>query len=73
MENLAARRDYRKPILFLFLLSPAVGELLSGASPPLAFFNQSAWFFSHRSTEAVPYWFETMRDAGEKAGARYCC
>ena len=39
MKNLAARRDYRKPILFLFLLSPAVGELLSGASPPLAFFN----------------------------------
>jgi hypothetical protein len=30
---------YTRPVLFLFILSPAVGELLSGSSPPLEFFN----------------------------------
>lgn len=31
--------SYTKPILFLFILSPAIGELLSGSSPPLEFFS----------------------------------
>jgi len=39
----ASRTDFRKPILFLFILSPAIGELLSGSSPPLAFFNPLAF------------------------------
>ncbi len=34
-----ARPKYTKPVLSLFILSPAVGELLSGSSPPLEFFN----------------------------------
>ncbi|HZD13229.1 MAG TPA: hypothetical protein VE177_06895, partial [Candidatus Binatus sp.] len=34
---------FRRPILFLFVLSPAIGELLSGSSPPLAFFNPLAF------------------------------
>jgi len=33
------KASYTRPILFLFLLSPAIGELLSGSSPPLEFFN----------------------------------
>ncbi len=28
-----------KPVLTLLVLSPAIGELLSGSSPPLQFFN----------------------------------
>jgi len=31
--------SYTRPILLLFVLSPAIGELLSGSSPPLDFFN----------------------------------
>ncbi len=38
-----SKTDFRKPILFLFVLSPAIGELLSGSSPPLAFFNPLAF------------------------------
>ncbi|SPE53578.1 membrane hypothetical protein [Verrucomicrobia bacterium] len=34
-----ARTGHWKPVLTLLLLSPAVGELLSGSSPPLQFFN----------------------------------
>jgi hypothetical protein len=34
----APSRDW-KPSLLLLVLSPAVGELLSGSSPPLQFFN----------------------------------
>ncbi len=34
-----AKANYTRPILFLFILSPAIGELLSGSSPPLEFFN----------------------------------
>jgi len=40
---LPTKTDFRKPILFLFVLSPAIGELLSGSSPPLAFFNPLAF------------------------------
>lgn len=40
----SSKTDFRKPILFLFVLSPAIGELLSGSSPPLAFFNPLAFF-----------------------------
>jgi len=40
----SSKIDFRKPILFLFVLSPAIGELLSGSSPPLAFFNPLAFF-----------------------------
>ena len=39
----SSKTDFRKPILFLFVLSPAIGELLSGSSPPLAFFNPLAF------------------------------
>ncbi len=38
-----SKTDFKKPILFLFVLSPAIGELLSGSSPPLAFFNPLAF------------------------------
>ncbi|HVV71774.1 MAG TPA: hypothetical protein VHI52_09795, partial [Verrucomicrobiae bacterium] len=31
-----------KPVLTLLLLSPTIGELLSGSSPPLQFFNPIA-------------------------------
>lgn len=34
-----SKTNYTKPILSLFVLSPAIGELLSGSSPPLEFFN----------------------------------
>ncbi len=34
-----AKVTYTRPILFLFILSPAIGELLSGSSPPLEFLN----------------------------------
>jgi len=34
-----AKANCARPILFLFVLSPAIGELLSGSSPPLEFFN----------------------------------
>lgn len=33
------------PALTLFLLSPVIGELLSGSSPPLEFFNPIAFLF----------------------------
>ncbi len=39
MDPEPAKANYARPILFLFILSPAVGELLSGSSPPLEFFN----------------------------------
>ncbi len=39
MESTPTKTNYTRPILFLFFLSPAVGELLSGSSPPLEFFN----------------------------------
>lgn len=45
MDLTGSRADYRRPILFLFVLSPAVGELLSGASPPLVFFNPISFLF----------------------------
>lgn len=35
----AARTGNWKPVLVLLVLSPAIGELLSGSSPPLQFFN----------------------------------
>jgi hypothetical protein len=35
----APTRRCRGPVLTLLLLSPAIGELLSGSSPPLMFFN----------------------------------
>jgi hypothetical protein len=38
-----SKTDFRKPIIFLFVLSPAIGELLSGSSPPQAFFNPLAF------------------------------
>src|SRR5512136_2151527 len=34
-----ARAGNWKPVLVLLVLSPAIGELLSGSSPPLQFFN----------------------------------
>jgi len=37
-------RPYQ-PALALFLLSPMIGELLSGSSPPLEFFNPFAFLF----------------------------
>jgi hypothetical protein len=40
-----ARTGHWKPALTLLLLSPAVGELLSGSSPPLQFFNPVALLF----------------------------
>ena len=39
----SSKTDFRKPIHFLFVLSPSIGELLSGSSPPLAFFNPLAF------------------------------
>ncbi len=39
MDPEPAKANYARPILFLFVLSPAIGELLSGSSPPLEFFN----------------------------------
>jgi hypothetical protein len=39
------KKLYIPPTLALFLLSPAIGELLSGSSPPLEFFNPFAFFF----------------------------
>jgi hypothetical protein len=38
-ERAAARSGHWKPVLTLLVLSPAIGELLSGSSPPLQFFN----------------------------------
>ncbi len=35
----AAEKGSWKPVLTLLVLSPAIGELLSGSSPPLQFFN----------------------------------
>ncbi len=32
-------RKLRSPAIVLFFLSPAIGELLSGSSPPKEFFN----------------------------------
>jgi hypothetical protein len=37
--SLSTAKEYRKPILLLFFLSPLVGEGLSGSTPPLAFLN----------------------------------
>ncbi len=39
MDPEPAPANYARPTLFLFVLSPAIGELLSGSSPPLEFFN----------------------------------
>ena len=36
---LRARTGNWKPVLVLLVLAPAIGELLSGSSPPLQFFN----------------------------------
>src|ERR1051326_4380814 len=41
----AARTGNWKPMLTLLVLSPAIGELLSGSSPPLQFFNPIAFLF----------------------------
>jgi len=38
-------KRYIPPALALFVLSPAVGELLSGSSPPLEFFNPFSLIF----------------------------
>jgi hypothetical protein len=38
-------KRYISPALALLLLSPAVGEMLSGSSPPLKFFNPTGFFF----------------------------
>src|SRR5512141_2133224 len=37
--NASPGRSNRGPVLTLLLLAPAIGELLSGSSPPLQFFN----------------------------------
>lgn len=37
--------SFRKPILFLFFLSPLVGEVLFGSTPPLAFINPLVFLF----------------------------
>jgi hypothetical protein len=37
--------SFRKPILFLFSLSPLVGEVLSGSPPPFAFVNPIVFLF----------------------------
>src|SRR5215469_16767881 len=34
-----------KPVMTLLFLSPVIGELLSGSSPPLLFFNPIALLF----------------------------
>jgi hypothetical protein len=39
-----ALRDRLTPALALFFLAPAIGELLSGSSPPLEFFNPFSLF-----------------------------
>lgn len=36
---------HRRPILFLFILSPIIGEVLSGSTPPLAFINPAVFIF----------------------------
>ena len=41
----AARQQNWKAILTLLVLSPAIGELLSGSSPPLQFFNPISFLF----------------------------
>ncbi len=39
MESAPSKPHYRRRILFLFVLSPFIGEVLSGSTPPLAFIN----------------------------------
>jgi hypothetical protein len=44
-KNLTLKSLKVPPALTLFLLSQAIGELLSGPSPPLEFFNSIAFLF----------------------------
>jgi len=44
-KDSALKKPQISPALVLFVLSPAIGELLSGSSPPLEFFNPFAFIF----------------------------
>ena len=45
MDSALPKAHYRRPILFLFFLSPIIGEVLSGSTPPLAFINPTVFIF----------------------------
>jgi len=58
-----------KIIILLLFLSPALGELLSGSTPPLQFFNPVSLFFLYSCMAAEHCLLEKQKQDGNYSGA----